>query len=177
LVDDPLTVSAAGQSPSRFQALRRRLFGAPKASTSGYKYLVEKGKFHGWRMGVLLGCLSSSIVLICNIALVVVGTRTYSGYDKDGVSTILEGDEAGISGLNTLIHVIINALSTILLSASNYTMQVLISPTRDEIDSAHGAGKWFEIGLFSLRNLRIVSRKRAILCVVLAISSLPLHLL
>jgi hypothetical protein len=128
-------------------------------------------------MGVLLSCLSLSIVLICNIALVVVGTRTYSGYNKDSVSTILEGDEARISGLNTLIHVIINALSTILLSASNYTMQVLISPTRDEIDSAHRARKWFKISLFSLRNLQIISRKHVILCVVLAISSLPLHLL
>jgi hypothetical protein len=128
-------------------------------------------------MGVLLGCLSSSIVLSCNIVLLAVGAAIRSGYDKDGVATIFEGDEATISLWNTILHVVINVLSTLLLSASNYTMQVLNSPTREEINKAHKNGKWLDIGLLSVHNLRIISSKRAILCIALALTSTPLHLL
>jgi hypothetical protein len=150
---------------------------APKILTSFYMRLSKKHRLQRWRMGVLLGCLSSSIVLSCNIVLLAVGAATRSGYDNDGVATIFEGDEATISLWNTILHVVINVLSTLLLSASNYTMQVLNSPTREEINKAHKNGKWLDIGLLSVHNLRIISSKRAILCIVLALTSTPLHLL
>jgi hypothetical protein len=149
----------------------------PKILTSFYMCLSKKHRLQGWRMGVLLGCLSSSIVLSCNIVLLAVGAAIRSGYDKDGVATIFEGDEATISLWNTILHVVINVLSTLLLSASNYTMQVLNSPTREEINKAHKNGKWLDIGLLSVHNLRIISSKRAILCIALALTSTPLHLL
>ena len=126
---------------------------------------------------MLLGSCTSTVVLLCNVAMIVVGAKTRSGYDRDGVATLLTADEETISMWNTIYHVFINILSTILLSASNYTMQVLNSPTRPEIDSAHMRGKWLDIGLVSIHNLKVISRKRAILCLVLAVSSLPLHLL
>jgi hypothetical protein len=127
-------------------------------------------------MGVLLGSCVSAFVLLCNIALVIIGLKR-SGYDEDGIATLLEDDEATITRWNTFAHVAINALSTVLLSMSNYTMQVLNSPTRQEVDKAHKRGKWLDIGLLSLHNLRIISRKRAILCLIMALSSMPLHLL
>ncbi|UPX15171.1 uncharacterized protein EKO05_0005628 [Ascochyta rabiei] len=67
-------------------------------------------------------------------------------------------------------------LSSILLASSNYTMQVLSSPTRREIDRAHYRGDWLEVGILSTRNLPKISRKRAVLCITLALSSIPLHL-
>lgn len=137
---------------------------------------IHRSRFHGWRMGVLLGTFASSFVLLCNVALVVFG-QLRSGYDRDGIAILYEGDEAAVSRGNTIAHILINALSTVLLSMSNYTMQVLNSPTRREIDKAHLRGKWFDIGLLSIHNLRIISRRRAILCLVLAASSVPLHLL
>jgi hypothetical protein len=72
---------------------------------------------------------------------------------------------------------LINALSTILLSASNYTMQCLSAPTRSEVDDAHSTGKWLDIGVPSVRNLGRIARKRVILWWLLGASSLPLHLL
>ncbi|KAH7081153.1 hypothetical protein BKA63DRAFT_202647 [Paraphoma chrysanthemicola] len=81
-----------------------------------------------------------------------------------------------ISRWNTAFHVFINALSTILLSGSNYTMQVLSSPTRDDIDKAHSKKQWMELGVLSPRNMRAIPRKRTWLCMLLSLSSIPLHL-
>lgn len=56
-------------------------------------------------------------------------------------------------------------------------MQCLSSPTRSEIDKAHGQGVWLDIGVPSVRNLRRLSTSRIVLWWLLAISSVPLHLL
>jgi hypothetical protein len=139
---------------------------------------VRGSRFYGWRMGVLSGCLLASLVLCCNIALVVAGAYRYEGgYDDEGIANLMYGDELTISRYNTALHIFINILSSALLAGSNYTMQVLSSPTRLEIDRAHARGDWLEIGILSVRNLKRISRNRAILCVILATSSIPLHLL
>lgn len=153
------------------------IFEAMKSADSNYKHKVRGSRLYGWRMGVLLGSCISSIVLLCNIAMIVIGARTRLGYDRDGVATLLEGDETTVSRWNTIGHVLINVLSTVMLSASNYTMQVLNAPTRKEMDRAHANGQWLDIGILSVHNLKIISRKRATLCLILAASSLPLHLL
>ncbi len=56
-------------------------------------------------------------------------------------------------------------------------MQRLSAPTRQEVDKAHGAGTWLDIGIPSVRNVRRISWERRNLWILLALSSLPLHLL
>ncbi|KAF2155261.1 hypothetical protein K461DRAFT_110724 [Myriangium duriaei CBS 260.36] len=73
-------------------------------------------------------------------------------------------------------HLLVNVLATGLLAASNYAMQVLVSPTRYEVDKAHARRKWLDVGLPSLRNIRAVSWWRLLLWCGLVLSSLPLHL-
>ena len=75
------------------------------------------------------------------------------------------------------LHLAINVLSTLLLGASNYCMQCLTSPTREEVDRAHSRHIWLDIGIPSVRNLRRVSWYKIILWWLLAISGIPLHLL
>lgn len=70
-----------------------------------------------------------------------------------------------------------NALGTLLLSGSNYCMQVLCAPTRRELDQAHAQGRWLDIGVPSFRNLWRISPKRVVVWWVLGLSSIPLHLL
>jgi hypothetical protein len=89
----------------------------------------------------------------------------------------MEGDCKDVKYLNTGLHVIINIFSTILLSGSNYCMQCLSAPTREDVDQAHAKGKWLVIGVPSFRNLMRISGKRFLLWSLLIISSLPLHLL
>lgn len=55
-------------------------------------------------------------------------------------------------GLGNL-QVIITVLGTLQLGASNYSMQCLSSPTRQEIDKAHSQGIWLDIGVPSLREM------------------------
>lgn len=75
------------------------------------------------------------------------------------------------------LHLAINVLSTVLLSASNYCMQCLSSRTREEVDRAHANGMWLDIGVPSVRNLQHISWRRAITWWLLGLSSVPLHLL
>lgn len=136
---------------------------------------MKVGKKH-WNIGLLVGLYASLAVLITNIALLVYSIVRHLGYDG-GVSTIFIGDAGAATRTSTALHVAINALSTVLLTASNYAMQLLCAPTRKELDRAHRSGKWLEIGLMSIYNLRHIDKSRAILWILLATSSLPLHLL
>ncbi|EON67299.1 hypothetical protein W97_06552 [Coniosporium apollinis CBS 100218] len=81
-----------------------------------------------------------------------------------------------MSRLSTAYHILINVLSTILLTASNYCMQILCAPTRDEVARAHRDGQGLDIGIISLRNLRYISKRKSTLFLSLALSSIPLHL-
>jgi hypothetical protein len=137
---------------------------------------LRGSRFYGWRMGVLYGCCMTAIVLLCNVAIVIVGATTHGGY-HNGIADLVSGDAPDISRLSTVFHVLINAGSTVLLGASNYTMQVMCSPTRHDIDAAHTKGSWLDIGLLSFRNLRAIPHRRVALWLVLALSSIPLHLL
>lgn len=56
-------------------------------------------------------------------------------------------------------------------------MQRLSAPTRQEVDRAHRAGRWLDIGAPSVKNLWSIGKTRLLIWILLAISSLPLHLL
>jgi hypothetical protein len=137
---------------------------------------LSRSRFYGWHMGVLIGSCFSALVLCYNIAIVITGSKIHGGY-QGGITEIKVGKARDMAQLNTVLHVLINACSTILLAASNYTMQVLSAPTRQDIDSAHKNNQWFEIGILSLRNVRAIARRRAAVWLILALSSIPLHLL
>jgi hypothetical protein len=72
---------------------------------------------------------------------------------------------------------VINALSTILLAAGNYCMQLLSSPSRQEIDWHHARKRVLDIGLNSWSNVFKVAWPKGIAWCILAMTSIPLHLL
>lgn len=137
---------------------------------------LSQSRFYGWRMGVLSGSCMSAFVLCINIGLAIYGGTTEDGY-VDGIADLKVGPAQDMSRWSTTFHLFINAFSTVLLAASNYTMQVLSSPTRADIDRVHREGQWFDVGILSFRNLRRIPRQRVALSLVLAFSSIPLHLL
>lgn len=77
----------------------------------------------------------------------------------------------------TKIHLGINVLATMLVAASNYNTQCMTAPSRSDIDCAHQQGKWLDVGIQSVRNLRYVPRWKVVLWLALLLSTLPLHLL
>ncbi|GAM91408.1 hypothetical protein ANO11243_094580 [Dothideomycetidae sp. 11243] len=129
----------------------------------------------GWRKGVCTGIATTALVLLLNIAILGY-TRAHYGSDSSGTSLLTSGDCSKVNRVKVGIHLVINILATALLSASNYTMQVLISPTRKEVDKAHARRKWLDIGLPSPRNVSAISKRRLLLWIGLALSSVPLHL-
>jgi hypothetical protein len=118
---------------------------------------------------------SATVVLLTNVLLVVGATSAFKL--ENGLGTLYSGDCERVNAWNTALHVIINALSSLLLSASNYAIQCLASPTRSECDKAHANRDWLDIGVSGLRNLTRISWQRRILWALIGISSIPIHLL
>ncbi|CAI6082892.1 unnamed protein product, partial [Clonostachys chloroleuca] len=72
-------------------------------------------------------------------------------------------------------HILINIVSTLLLGASNYYMQTISAPMRQDVDNAHARGKWLDIGIPSVRNVLYIEKRRLVVWLCLGLSSLPLH--
>ena len=131
-------------------------------------------KVNGYHFGVMCCAWTSAVVLLINLTATIWGVKKFGIID--GLGTFQTGDCGSTSRLGFWLHLIINGLSTLLLGASNYSMQCLSSPTRSEIDRAHRRCIWLDIGTPSVRNLRRISWSRIGLWWALAISSIPLHL-
>lgn len=145
----------------------------PPRSPASWRQVTARQWREGWRFGASLGFLTCLLVLLLNIILTIWGALR----SKVNHGHIFEGNCAAAKRYNMGLHVVINVLSTLMLGASNYSMQCLSAPTRQDIDKAHRKGRWLDIGVQSLRNLRWTQRwKRAVWC-LLGLSSLPLHLL
>jgi hypothetical protein len=126
-----------------------------------------------WRTLIKSGVLTAVVVLVINIiTLIVVYTRFRT---EDHVATIWTGDCNRVSGIVSAAHIIINIMSSLLLAASNTSMQCLAAPSRAEVDTAHARKQSFAIGIPSFRNILHVSRHKMWLWLLLGLSSLPLH--
>ena len=129
----------------------------------------------GYHFGILSCAVVAAIVLIINISFTIWAVSRFG--TQSGLGTLYDGSCKRTRSLAFWSHLAINVFSTLLLGASNYSMQCLSSPTRGDIDKAHGHGIWLDIGVPSVRNLRRLSLTRVALWWLLAISSIPLHLL
>jgi hypothetical protein len=135
--------------------------------------------FPKWRRTMVLWLSVAVAIFITNLVFTV---WAYTQASNDDLTLIYnrnlyEGNCSKTRSLNTWLHLVINILSTLLLSGSNYCMQCLLSPTRKEVDQAHSNHAWLDIGVLSVRNLRRISKLRVALWSLLCLSSLSLHLL
>ncbi|CAG8333523.1 unnamed protein product [Penicillium salamii] len=128
-----------------------------------------------WRFSILGGVLATTVILIANVVTIVVAYTNY--HVEDHSIAFFTGSCRTASMLTTMVHIIVNILSTVLLAASNFAMQCLNSPTRTEVDIAHAKRRWLTIGAPSIRNLFCVSKTKAFLWLVLGASSFPLHMI
>lgn len=150
------TLEVEDESPLRKQTFRQRYFGGLKRTLSAF--VVVAGA-----------------VLIVNITWLLHAHAKYG--IVDGYGTIREGACDSVKQVNTWLHLLINVLSTLLLAGSNAFMAAYSSPTRQEINSAHFRRRWIHVGSMSFRNMRHISKRKSLVVIVLALSSLPFHLL
>jgi len=133
--------------------------------------------YTGWHTGVLACATCVVVVLLINVGLTIYAAANPEYTTEGGTVTLYSGscDKSIVIGM--LLHLVINALSTLLLSGSNYTQQCLSAPTRSEIDAAHARRRWMDIGVPGIRNLFRIKAERTFLWIAIGITSVPLHLL
>ncbi|KAK0383249.1 hypothetical protein NLU13_9162 [Sarocladium strictum] len=115
------------------------------------------------------------VILFLNLGLTIFAVSSYGS--SNGVGLVYEGKCSTVRALDLWLHLLINLLSTGLLSASNYCMQLQAAPMRRDVDAAHKDGKWLDIGIPSLRNLVYINWWRRVSWALLAFSSVPVHLI
>lgn len=118
----------------------------------------------------------SSFTVLC-INLIVLMVYKAKGAQWSGLVTTFEGSCSLVSTYNIFAHVAVNILSTLLFGASNTCMQLLSAPSREEINECHKNEVWLDVGIQSFRNLRHLRKTKTAILFLLAISSLPLHLM
>jgi hypothetical protein len=151
----------------------------PDASNTGWTSGHGKGprvsSSKSWRVGARWAAAATTLSLMINLGAGI-WAAVYWGLG-DSIAQIYRGDCARVEKFNTWVHLAINVLSTVLLSGSNYCMQCLSAPSRKEVNAAHAKGKWLDIGIPSVHNLRRISKKKVGLWWCLGLSSVPLHLM
>ncbi|KAH7132548.1 hypothetical protein B0J11DRAFT_230512 [Dendryphion nanum] len=129
----------------------------------------------GWRRGVIYCIATSLFVLSFTLTFVVwAATQHKTG---SGIVLLFQGSCKKSKRMSIGFHLIINVLSTLLLSASNYCMHVVSAPSRQDIDRMHASKITMDIGLNSFGNILKLPWNRRILWALLGLSSIPLHLM
>ncbi|KAI0870866.1 hypothetical protein GGS24DRAFT_89163 [Hypoxylon argillaceum] len=129
----------------------------------------------GWQRS---GAVNVVLAYICDVVLLILLLISVSqpNASLSGSTIIFQGDCNLSTELNLILHLLINIVSGGILASSNFFMQVLNSPSREEIDKTHQWLRSVDIGVPSLKNLRQVSRFKFGGWVVFLISSIPIHL-
>lgn len=96
-------------------------------SDSGDQMRVnEKTKNSSWQSTLYLGAISSLMVLLFNIGFAAWAATKYTGSDSTGV--LFAGQCQKARNINTALHLVINILATLVLSASSYGMVRIYQP-------------------------------------------------
>ncbi|MCJ1380560.1 hypothetical protein MMC17_003668 [Xylographa soralifera] len=143
-----------------------------KRSSLGRKWASVTRHTATWRFIVLSGLVVTLVILTLNLSLLI-----WSRVRLQAGNMLYVGDCGSAKTTATSWSLAINVLSTLLLGASNAAMQCLCAPTRAEVDKAHAAGAWLDIGVSGLRNWGAMGRWRKYAWGCILLSSLPLHLL
>ncbi|KAF2446815.1 hypothetical protein P171DRAFT_409004 [Karstenula rhodostoma CBS 690.94] len=132
--------------------------------------------FGGLKRTLRLFLAVAIIVLVVNVSWLLYAKTHYGGISS-GLGIIQRGDCDVAKSTNTWLHLLINVLSTSLLTGSNAFMSAYCSPSRKEIDKAHAKRKWLHVGILSLRNLGKIAKRKSLVVLLLCVSSVPFHLL
>lgn len=111
------------------------------------------------------------------VALGLMGWFTAEYPPVGDVGTFMTGSCSTVQKWDAFWHFVLNIASTLLLGAGNYCMQVLVAPSRADVDKAHGEGYSLDVGIHSFRTVWRISYKRRAIWFVLSVISTLMHLL
>ncbi|RAR12289.1 hypothetical protein DDE83_004177 [Stemphylium lycopersici] len=138
----------------------------------------------GWRRTGIINLVSIWLLSIVILTLLSVSASNFRKHDTEGdvpapgLSVIYRGSCSHSSNVDISVHILINAIGTLIIASSNFFMQILTAPTRKDIDRAHQRQKSLEIGVQSLHNLaqETASCTKGFFWMLLCLSSIPFHL-
>lgn len=87
----------------------------------------------GWKFSLRVGALLATVVFAMNAAILIWTLASHHEIGN-GRAVLYRGNCQTVRSKNTWIHLYINVASTLLLSASNFSMQCLSAPTRKDTD-------------------------------------------
>jgi hypothetical protein len=106
------------------------------------------------------GCLVAALTFFINLGATIyipLHSTPVAGSQQPLHPRLFLGGCSHASKINTYVHFMINALSTLILISSNMFMQLLLAPTREQVDKAHSSKRSLDIGIVSFRNFFVVS--------------------
>ncbi|KAI1452582.1 hypothetical protein F4805DRAFT_472335 [Annulohypoxylon moriforme] len=127
-------------------------------------------------IGIVSCMLVVALAFILNLSLLLYLVIRDDGFKSYGDLFTESCDQ--MKTIETVVHLIINILSSMVVTATNYCSQILVAPTQAEVTRAHEKGDWLETGVPSFHNLLYgrISGKRRLIWTIIMISSVPLHL-
>jgi hypothetical protein len=120
---------------------------------------------------------AGTAVMFATVALTLMVIFTMEYAPEGDVGTFMTGNCLTVSRWNSFWHAVMNLASMLFLGAGNYCMQVLVAPSRAEVDKAHREGRSMDIGIHSFGNILRISSKRRITWFILGVVSTSMHLL
>lgn len=144
----------------------------------------------GWRRSAILniGAMVLLTLLLCAFTVTSILktdiSQIQSGSDDGQAAAVRNAflfhsspcREPTARNINTILHLLVNAISSAVLASSSFFSQVLSSPTRAEVDTAHARGRSLDVGVLSWRNALYLSPFKTLTWSALFLTSLPLHL-
>jgi hypothetical protein len=128
----------------------------------------------GWRQTSIQNCFLTWIIFV-GLTIPLILSIVADGFT--GVHILFAGDCNTADKVNKGLHFALISISTLALLSAGFHLRLLCSPTRDEIDLAHGEAKSLEIGAISLLNFRHIPVLNFILWLGFLLTSIPLHLI
>ncbi|PYI08667.1 hypothetical protein BO78DRAFT_395531 [Aspergillus sclerotiicarbonarius CBS 121057] len=119
-------------------------------------------------------------VLMINVIFTICAaswTASHYGGATFGPNILYEGSCSRAKNIKIGIHLVINVLSVVLTATSSFCCNILMSPSRADVDRAHAERNWLTIGVFSMRNFKNLRWPHRMLWVLLTGTSLVVQLI
>ncbi|KAI0100684.1 hypothetical protein F4776DRAFT_649322 [Hypoxylon sp. NC0597] len=137
----------------------------------------RKNTSTGWKKAAKINCIVLVLMSATLMGSLIAAASQVGGIQKALFFYAGDCDNGNVTQVNIALHLLINVVSTLVLASSNFFMQVVNSPSREEVNAAHLKGSWLGIGVPSARNFFHVSKFKTLCWIVLLASSIPIHLL
>jgi hypothetical protein len=121
--------------------------------------------------------MAASALFVCLVIGFTIWATVTRQPDPQGIGTFTFGNCATIDVWNKAVHVVLNIIASLFLGAGNYCAQILVAPTRTEIDNVHRKGGYLDVGVPSIRNLLHLRWWRPLLWLLIGLLACSFHLL